>query len=81
MQKGKGVWLVVADLLVSEPFVLAAVRVGWVSEVPVNLQQDKCYSLFCNFLSLYEWKSVTPLKVRALRMGYLVYFRLLATFL
>ena len=23
--------------------------------VPVNLQQDKCYSLFCNFLSLYEW--------------------------
>ena len=21
--------------------------------VPVNLQQDKCYSLFCNFLSLY----------------------------
>ena len=24
-------------------------------DVPVNLQQDKCYSLFCNFLSLYEW--------------------------
>ena len=23
--------------------------------VPVNLQQDKCYSLFCNFLFLYEW--------------------------
>ena len=25
--------------------------------VPINLQQDK-YSLFCNFLSLYEWKSI-----------------------
>ena len=23
--------------------------------VPVNLQQDKCYSLFCNFLSQYKW--------------------------
>ena len=22
---------------------------------PVNLQQDQCYSLFYNFLSLYEW--------------------------
>ena len=22
--------------------------------VPINLQQDKCYSLFCNFLSPYE---------------------------
>ena len=23
-------------------------------DVPINLQQDKCYSLFCNFLSRYE---------------------------
>ena len=23
-------------------------------DVPINLQQDKCYSLFCNFLSWYE---------------------------
>ena len=23
--------------------------------VPINLQQNECYSLFCNFLSLYEW--------------------------
>ena len=45
---------------------------------PINLQQDKCYSLFCNFLSLYEWKR--SLKVIALRMGYPVYFRLQATF-
>ena len=36
---------------------------------PVNLQQDKCYSLFCHFLSLYEWKSVLPGKIRALRLG------------
>ena len=44
--------------------------------VPINLQQEKSDSLFCNFLSLYEWESVIPLKVRALRMGYPVYFRL-----
>ena len=33
--------------------------------VPVNLQQNKCYSLFCNFLSLYEWtlKGQSPEKV------------------
>ena len=24
-------------------------------DIPVNLQQDKYYSLFCNFLSLYDW--------------------------
>ena len=38
-------------------------------DVPVNLQQHTCDSLFYNFLSLYERKGVTPLKVRALRMG------------
>ena len=41
---------------------------------PLNLQQDKCYSLFCNFLSLCECKSVRPLKVRASRMVYPIYF-------
>ena len=66
-------------LLVSESFVLAGQRSG--HNVPVNLQQDKCYSLFCNFFSLHEWKSVIPLKVRAWRMGSPVYFRLWATFL
>ena len=25
-------------------------------DVPINLQQDKCYSRFCNILHLYEWK-------------------------
>ena len=67
--------MVAADFLVQESFVLAAVHIA-LHNVPVNLQQDKCYSLFCNFLSLYEWKSIIPLKVRALRMGYPVYFRL-----
>ena len=32
-------------------------------DVPVNLQQDKCYSLCCNFLSVYKWKSIIPFKV------------------
>ena len=40
-------------------------------DVTVNLQQHKCYFLFCNFLSLYEWKSVTPLKVRTLSIGHI----------
>ena len=37
--------------------------------VPVNLQQGKCYSLFCSFLSLYEWKSVNTLKGQSLEDG------------
>ena len=45
------------SFLVSDFFVLAAFHVGQVMNAPVNLQQDKCYPLFCNFLSLYEWKS------------------------
>ena len=30
--------------------------------VPVNFQQDKCYSLFCKFFSLFKWilKSQSP---------------------
>ena len=39
--------------------------------IPVNLQGHKCYSPLCNFLSLCDWKSVIPLKVRTLRMGFL----------
>ena len=35
-------------------FLLLPVHIGQVT-VPVNLQQDKCYSLLCIFLSLYEW--------------------------
>ena len=52
-----GVWLVGANFLVWESFVLAAVlRSG--HHVPVNLQQDKYYSLFCNFLFLNEWATL-----------------------
>ena len=49
-------------------------------DVPTNLQQDKSYSLFCNFLSPYEWENATSLKVRDLRICYPVYFRLQRTF-
>ena len=48
--------------------------------VPVNLQRDKCYSLFCNFLSLCECKRVIPLKGQRLENGLPVYFRLWVTF-
>ena len=43
--------------------------------VPVNLQRDKCYSLFCDVLSLYGL-----LKIRTLIICYPVYIRLYATF-
>ena len=53
IMKGEGEWLVFAYFLVLESFVLAAGHKG--QDVPVNLQWDKCYSLFCNFFSLYKW--------------------------
>ena len=51
----------------------------WVSSGSSYKPPIRGYSLFCNFC-LYEWKSVIPLTVRALRMGYPVCFGLLATF-
>ena len=42
-------------LLVLESFVLTAVHVGHGQDVSVNFQQEKYYSLFCNFLSLCDW--------------------------
>ena len=56
--------LVVAAFLVQESFVC----IGQVTDVPVRFQQNKCNSLFCNFLSLCEWKHVILLKVRGLRL-------------
>lgn len=52
--KRKEVWLVVANLLVSESFVLAASSRRSGHDVPVKFQQGKRYSLFYDFLSLYE---------------------------
>ena len=74
-------WFVVADSLVSlfllslKSFVIDAV-LCLSQGVPLNIQKDKWYSLLCNFLSLYEWKSVVLLKVRTLRMGCPIYSRL-----
>ena len=50
---GKGV-VSCYRLLAVGSFVLAAVCIGQV-KISVNLQENKCYSLFCNFLSTYEW--------------------------
>ena len=45
------------------------------------LTSTRLLSFFCSAtFYLYEWKSVTPLKVRALRKSSPVYFRLQATF-
>ena len=49
-------------------FVLVAIHIGQVTV----FQQNKCSSLFCNFLS----KNVILFKVTALRIGYPEYFRL-----
>ena len=61
--------LVVTDLLVLESFVLGSCLGRSGHNVPINLQQDKYYSLFYNFLSLCEWKSVKLLKIRTLRLS------------
>ena len=66
-----GVRLAVRNLLVWESFVLAAVYIGHIRIFRWTSQGHKCYSPLCNFLSLCDWKSVIPLKVRALRMGFL----------
>lgn len=73
--KWERVWLFVANFLGQESFVPAPVQVRSVHDVPVNLQQTSVV-LFYNFLSLYEWRSVMPLKIRALRMDYSVYLKL-----
>ena len=61
--KGKGVWLIVANFLMLESFVLAVNHIG--HNLPVNFQQNKRYSLLCNFLPLNEW----ILKGRSLKNG------------
>ena len=62
-------------LLGAETLPFAAAHIGQLADAPVNLQEDRC-SVFCNFLSPYEWKSLILLKVTALRIGCPVYFRL-----
>ena len=37
--------------------------------ISINLQQDNCYFLFCNFLLPYEWKSFTVFKVESGRQS------------
>jgi len=69
-------WLVVANLLVSESFVLTAVHVV---QVMMFLQTSNKANVFLCSATLYlcmNGKSIIPLEVRAFRMGYPVYFRL-----
>ena len=67
--------MVVTDFLGSESFVLASVLLV---QVMIFLQTSNKLNaiLFCNFLSLYEWKSVIPIQVRVYKMVYLVCFKL-----
>ena len=65
--------------LVSESFVLVD---QVIDQVMCSYQPPARLMLFSilQLLSLSEWKSVIPLKIRALRRGCPVYFRLQATF-
>ena len=47
-------------------FVLAAVHIGQITIFLLNVQQDKYYSLFCNFLYLYEWTLKGPSREKRL---------------
>ena len=66
--KGRECGWLLQNLLVLESFGLAAVHR---SQCSINVQQDKSYSLSCNFLSLYEWENVIPVKVKTLRTVFL----------
>lgn len=58
--KRKEVWLVVANLLVSESFFLAASPRRSEHDVPVKFQQGKCYSLFYDFYLCMNRKALYP---------------------
>ena len=49
-------WLAVANFLVLESFVLIAVYLG--HNVPIHLQQDKCYFLFATFYLCLNGKTL-----------------------
>ena len=59
--KGEGCgWLSQTPWCRNPLFLQLSSRFG--HNVPINLWLDNCYFLFYNFLSLYEWKSVIPLR-------------------
>ena len=72
-------WLVVANFLMPEFFVFAYVHLGVVT---MFLQtSNKTNIILCSsaFYLYMSGESVMPLKIRALKMGYPVYFKLQAT--
>ena len=79
--KGERVWQVIADFLVSESFVLAAVHIGVLKFMVLlhTFSKTNVFSVLQLFIFV-SLGSVIPLRVRALRTGYPVYFRLQATF-
>lgn len=74
-----GVWLITANFLVPESFVLVAVHVGLVTVFPIKLQQDKCYSLFISEKTTFCLNmngKVFSFRGQNLIMGSPVYFNL-----
>ena len=72
-------WLVVADFLMPEFFVFASVHLGVVT---MFLQtSNKTNIILCSaaFYLYMSGESIMPLKIRVLRRGYPVYFKLQAT--
>ena len=68
--RGAGVgWAVViggCKLLGAEILPFTAAHRGQLADAPVNLRGDRRSSVFCNFLSPYEWKSLTLFKGQSL---------------
>ena len=73
-------WLVVTDFLGSESFVLASVLVGQGMLFLCTSNMTDVFP-FCSLLNLYVMEKCYTLKVRTLKMGYSLYFRLSAAFL
>ena len=67
--KEEGKWLIAVNFSVKQSLVPVAVHIVLV--IMVLLISNKIIVIFlsCNFLSLHEWRSGIPLKVRALGMA------------
>ena len=69
--KGEGVWLVVANTHKNFSGILYSCNCPHRSghTIPINPQQDKCYSLFCNFLIAILMGKCYTLKGQSLENG------------
>ena len=72
-------WLVVANFLMPEFFVFASVHLGVVTMFLQTSNKTNIILCSATFYLYMSGESVMPLKIKALRMGCPVYFKLQAT--